>query len=124
MYFIKYKEELLVRTLCNLLTRKLLVYVYRPCKIINRTLFTLRSAVLRVCIPSSSSLSSRNYSSHDTQDSTFDSSGAILMHLCLDGQPGTILPVDTGEMMMGNTDVLPVRGLGLMRLLDKYINAQ
>ena len=124
MYFIKYKEELLVRTLCNLFTRKFLVYAYRPRKIINSTLFTLRSAVLRVCIPSSSSLSRRNYSLHDTQDSTFDSSRAILMHLCLVGHPGTILPVDTGEVMMGNTDVLPVRGLGLMRLLDKYINAQ
>ena len=123
MYFIKYKEELLVRTFCNLFTRKLLVYAYRPCKIINSTLYTLRSAVLRVCIPSNSSLSSRNYSSHDTQGSTFDSSGAILMHLCLVGHPGTILPVDI-EVMMGNTDVLPLRGLGLMRLLDKYINAQ
>ena len=45
------------------------------------------------------------------------------MHLCLVGHPGTILPVDI-EVMMGNTDVLPLRGLGLMRLLDKYINAQ
>ena len=54
----------------------------------------------------------------------FDSSGAIPTHLSMVGRPGAILPVDTGEVMMGKRDVLPVRGLKLMRLLDKCINAQ
>lgn len=55
---------------------------------------------------------------------TFDSSGAIPTHLSMVGSLGAILPDVTGEVMTAKRDVLPIRGLKLMRLLDKCINAQ
>lgn len=44
------------------------------------------------------------------------------MHLSMVGHLGTIVPIDTGEVMMGDTDILSTRGLELVRLPGKYIN--